>query len=288
MRWNEELEALLSCSENMAEYAIRPRGDFTNGDDATGSDRGKGAHDDDTAVQNRKDGGGLGAEGSGDEYEDETEIHRADLDFSERLWELAARSVDIEGVRSAISEAFCAVGEGVIFPVVSRDNQTAIGRCIRDGVAMAREARYHDGEAVGISEPPDKTKATAWREQGSAIMHDTHSLAEAFIELGVYKITRDLLFWFETRAGVVATEIERVFHGATHDKPPRDNLGEKQPVAAYLSSDELRDCRLEQLVTLADTVDLVMLAKSYGAPCAAPGDGLWCIERGVLTLNSVF
>lgn len=263
MRWNEELETLLSCSENMAEYAIRPRGDFTNGDDATGSDRGKGAHDDDTAVQNRKDGGGLGAEGSGDEYQDETDIRRADLDFSERLWELAARSVNIEGVRSAISEAFCAVGEGVIFPVVSRDNQTAIGRCIRDGVAMAREARYHDGEAVGTSDSPDKTKATAWRERGSAIIENTHSLAEAFIELGVYKITRDLLFWFETRAGVVATEIERVFHGVTHDKP---QLGEKQPVAAHLSSEALRDCRLQQLVTLADTVDLVMLAKSYGAP----------------------
>lgn len=266
LRWNEELEALLSCSENMAEYAIRPRGDFTNGDDSTGSDRGKGARDDDTAVQNRKDGSGLGTEGSGDECEDETEIRRADLDFSERLWELAARSVDIGGVRSAISEAFCAVGEGVIFPVVSRDNQTAIGRCIRDGVAMAREARYRGGEAVGVSEPPDKTKATAWRERSSALIQDAHSLAEAFIELGVYKITRDLLFWFETRAGVVATEIERAFPGATYDKPPSDDLGEKQAVAENLSSEALRDCRLEQLVTLADTVDLVVLAKSYGAP----------------------
>ncbi|CAN0591663.1 unnamed protein product, partial [Ectocarpus sp. 12 AP-2014] len=128
---------------------------------------------------------------------------RGDLDFSERLWELAARAADVEGVRSAVALAFDAVGEGQIFPVISRDSKTVVGCHIRDGVAMAREARYQDGTSACLG---DKANAEAWRERGSALLADEDALANAFVELGVHKVTRDLLHWLEAYAGVLAAD----------------------------------------------------------------------------------
>ena len=265
LRWTKDLEALLSCSENMAEYAMKPQEEPTSSSDAAGSDRADGSEVDDTAIQERKDGGVIGTVNSGAGYE-EAEIYRTDSDFSERLWELAARCIDIGSVRSTFSSAFYAVGEGRIFPVVSRDNQTVIGRHIRDGVTMAREARYHDGGSVGVGVPPDEIKSEGWRERGSIMLADDQNLAEAFVELGVYKVTRDLLFWLETHAGVVAADIDRAFPATNHEKPSSDDLGERPASVLGAASTAPCDRRLGRLVTLANTVDLVALAQSYGAP----------------------
>lgn len=276
LRWEDDLQALLSGSENMAELAARPRvgqsGDGEN-EGGDGSERGEGAQtkaEDDTAIQERKDGGGVpGDEELGAGPEEQAANYRGDLDFSERLWELAARASGADKVRSMISSAFDAVGEGHIFPVVSRYNQTAVGCHIRDGVAMAREARYHDARSVGVGVPVDEVKAKAWRERGSAMLADLEILAETFVELGVHKVTRDLLHWLEAHAGVLAAEIDRALP-ASNDKGfnERDSAGEEGRKAAIPPANppSSSDRRLDRLVTLADTLDLVALAQSYGAP----------------------
>ena len=255
LRWREDLLALLSGSENMAELASRPssvaRAGDGNGNDGPET---REAEEEDTAVQERKDGGGLGEEEPGSGRQEPAEKLRGDLDFSERLWELAARATDVESVRSAVSSAFDAVGDGQIFPVISRDNKTAAGSHIRDGVALAREARYHDGTSVGVGKPRDEAKAKAWRDRGSAMLADTETLARAFVELGVHKVSRDLLHGLEVHAGVLAADVNRVLPAAAGDRPSSS------------SSDDAGDRRLDRLLTLADTLDLVALAQSYGAP----------------------
>lgn len=255
LRWDEDLQALLSGSENLAELAARRREAHARDGNDGGSEDGSEAREvgEDTAVQERQDGGGLGEEDNVASGRQE-EKFRGDLDFSERLWELAARAQDVESVRSVVSLAFDAVGEGQIFPVISRDNKTAAGSHIRDGVAMAREARYHDGASVGVGVPRDEAKAKAWRERGSAMLADTEALSRAFVELGVHKVTRDLLHGLEVHAGVLAADVDRVF--------PATNAGSDRPS----SSDGAGDRRLDRLLTLADTLDLVALAQSYGAP----------------------
>eukprot|EP00752_Nemacystus_decipiens_P006834 g6136.t1 len=254
LQWREDLQALLNGSENMAELAARPincaRGGNGN-NDGDGPEERK-TEDEDTAIQERKDGGGLGEDEPGSSRQDSAETLRGDLDFSERLWELAARATDVESVRSAVSSAFDAVGDGQIFPVISRDNRTAAGSHIRDGVALAREARYHDGTSVGA--PRDEAKAKAWRERGSAMLADTETLARAFVELGVHKVSRDLLHGLEVHAGILAADVNRVLPAAVSDR------------SSLASSDDAGDRRLDRLLTLADTLDLVALAQSYGAP----------------------
>lgn len=258
LRWREDLQALLSGSENMAELAAMPINSAARAGDGN-SDDGPEAREaeEDTAVQERKDGGGLGEEESTNRSggQDRAEKLRGDLDFSERLWELAARATDVESVRSAVSSAFDAVGDGQIFPVISRDNKTAAGSHIRDGVALAREARYRDGTSVSVSVgmPRDEAKAKAWRERGSAMLADTEALARAFVELGVHKVSRDLLHGLEVHAGVLAADVNRVLPAAASDSRPS-------------SSDGAGDRRLDRLLTVADTLDLVALAQSHGAP----------------------
>ncbi|CAM9446970.1 unnamed protein product [Hapterophycus canaliculatus] len=255
-RWDEDLEVLLSGSENMAAFAAlltnAPAGD---GDGENGSERHGAGEDDDTAVQERNDGGGLGEEEIDSSRQERAGKLRGDLDFSERLWDLAARASDVEGVRAAIGSAFEAVGEGQIFPVISRDNKTTVGNHIRDGVSMAREARrYHDGSLAGIGVPPAEANAKAWRERGSALLAGTETLAKAFVELGVHKVTRDLLHWLEVHAGVLAADVDRALPTAVGARPAASSDGDGG------------DRRLDRLLTLADTLDLVALAQSYGAP----------------------
>lgn len=252
LQWEEDLQALLSGSEHMAELAARPR-NAHDGDGKSGDRPEAREAEEDTAVQDRRDGGGLGEEqevGSG--RQEPAGKLRGDLDFSERLWELAARAKNVERVRSAVSSAFDAVGDGQIFPVISRDNKTAAGIHIREGVALAREARYHDGPSVGggvgvgvgVGTRRDETKARAWRERGSAMLADSDTLARAFVELGIHKVTRDLLHGLEVNAGVLAADVDRVL-------PAGGGAVDRQ---------------LDRLLTLADTLDLVALAQSFGAP----------------------
>lgn len=255
-QWEEDLQVLLSGSENMAAFATKlsnaPAADANGGDD--GSERDE--TENHTAVQERKDGGGLGEEDIGSTRYELTGKLRGDLDFSERLWELAARAADVESVRLAVRSAFDAVGEGQIFPVISRDNKTATGSHIRDGVSMAREARrYHDGSSAGIGAPRAEANAKAWRERGSALLADTETLGKAFVELGVYKVTRDLLYWLEVHAGVLAADVDRVLPTAG-----------VRPATGASSDSDGGNRRLDRLLALADTLDLVALAQSYGAP----------------------
>ncbi|CAN0348757.1 unnamed protein product [Ectocarpus sp. 8 AP-2014] len=255
-RWDEDLQALLSGSENMAEFAAKPV-DVPAGGGGSDDTLEAGRAEEDTAVQDRTDGGGLGEEEVGSGMQEPPEKVRGDLDFSERLWELAARATDVEGVRSAVALAFDAVGEGQIFPVISRDSKTAVGCHIRDGVAMAREARYQDGTSACLG---DEAKAEAWRERGSALLADEDTLASAFVELGVHKVTRDLLHWLEAYAGVLAADVDRALPAtaaaaAAGDRP-----------APGTGGSAAGDRRLDRLLTLADTLDLVALAQSYGAP----------------------
>lgn len=293
LRWEEDLQALLSGSENMAELAAKPRvGQSGDGEDERndGSEKGGEAQttaEDDTAIHERKDGGGVqGGEeelGAGPE-EQAANFRRGDLDFSERLWELAARASSVDKVRSMISSAFDAVGEGHIFPSVSRCNQTTVGCHIRDGVAMAREARYHDAGSVGVGVPVDEVKARAWRERGSAMLTDPATLAGIFVELGVHKVTRDLLHWLEAHAGVLAADIDRALPASSDNAfNDLDSAGEEGRTAASISPPS-SDRRLDRLVTLADTVDLVALAQSYGAPWrqvrALAHGGLATLGRG--------
>lgn len=262
LRWREELQALLSGSENMAELAARPGGGTARAGDGNSDDGSEASQgvEEDTAVQERKDGGGLGEEESGPGRQEPAEKLRGDLDFSERLWELTARATDVESVRSAVSSAFDAVGDGQIFPVISRDNKTAAGSHIRDGVALAREARYRDGTSVGVGMRRDEAKAKAWRERGAAMLADTETLARAFVELGVHKVSRDLLHGLEVHAGVLAADVNRVLPAAASDRPSSgDGAGAGAGAGAG-------DRRLDRLLTLADTLDLVALAQSYGAP----------------------
>lgn len=274
-QWEADLEALLSGSENMAELAAR-----------TGLERGAGENDAldgnlDTVGRKGNDEETTGDQtqnsiveiGAG-EGREEGERFRGDLDFSEWLWELAARAPSTEDVRSALSQAFHAVGDGQIFPVISRENQTAVGRHIREGVAMTREERYHETISVssggGIAAKgfgwlggrQDDEKMKAWRERGSAMIATLDTLAEAFVELGVHKVTLDLHHWFETRAGVLAADIDRVLPANFSDtKSHSDHEDEGQ-------TNETRpfDPRLDRLITLATTLDLVALAQSCGAP----------------------
>ncbi|CAM9404625.1 unnamed protein product [Pylaiella littoralis] len=256
LQWDEDLQALLSGSENLAEFAARPRGAHARDGGNSSQDESEAPEvGEDTAVQERQDGGGLGDEenvGSGRQEEK----FRGDLDFSEKLWEVAARAHDVESVRSAVMLAFDAVGEGQLFPDISRDNNTAAGSHLRDGVAMAQEARYRDGASVGAGVPRDEAKAKAWRERGSAMLADTETLSRAFVELGVHKVTRDLLHALDVRTGVLATDVDGVLPAAT--------TGTSSDRSS--SGDGTGDRRLDRLLTLADTLDLVALAQSYGAP----------------------
>ncbi|CAM9924238.1 unnamed protein product [Laminaria digitata] len=271
VRWGEDLERLLNGSENMAELAARSKTEGqSKARDNDGSSEGGGApHEEDTAVQERKDGGGMGEEEIGPEQDQEGKTFRGDLDFSERLWELAARAADVKGVRAAVESAFHAVGEGSIFPVVSRDNQTAVGCHIREGVAIAREGRYHDARrssagGVGLARDDDE-KAKAWRARGSVILKDAETLAEVFFELGVYKVTRDLLHWLRTYAGVLSADIDRALPTSSYSSKSwgGNSSGEERTKAPPGST---TDRRIGRLVALADTLDLVALATSYGAP----------------------
>lgn len=263
--WHEDLQALLNGSENMAELASKPRdGHSTASEDDEGSDGRARQDEDDTALQQRQGAGGVGAEEDvGAKIDEETRKFRGDLDFSERLWELAARAVNVEGVRLALKLAFNAVGDGHIFPVVSRDNKTAIGCHIRDGVVMAREARYHDAGSVGVGVPRDGAKLKAWQEVGSAMVTSTTALVDAFVELGVHKVKRDLVHWLEVSAGVLAADIDRDFPTVSTNKPVGIDPAEERTTALPLPSP---DRRLDRLVTLANTLDLAALAQSYGAP----------------------
>lgn len=258
LRWREDLEALLSGSENMAELAARPSSGARAGEG--NSDDGPEAPeaDEDTAVQERKECSGLGEEEPGSGRQGPVEKLRGDLDFSERLWELAAGATDAESVRSAVSSAFDAVGDGQIFPVISRDNKTAAGSHIRDGVALAREARFHGGTSVGVGKPREEAKEKAWRERGSDMLADTETLARAFVELGVHKVSRDLLHGLEVHAGVLAADVNRVLPAAASDSD--------RPPSSSGDGAGAGDRRLDRLLTLADTLDLVALAHSYGAP----------------------
>ena len=267
MRWREDLQALLSGSENMAELAARPGSGACagKGNGGDGPEARDAAGEEDTAIQERKDGGGLGEEEPGSGRQDPAaEKLRGDLDFSERLWELAARAADVESVRSAVSSAFDAVGDGQIFPVISRDNKTAAGTHIRDGVALAREARYHDGaSSVGVvGKARDDAKATAWRKRGSAMLADTETLARAFVELGVHKVSRDLLHGLEVHAGVLAADVNRVLPATASS----DRASSSSSSSSIPSDGGGGDHRLDRLLTLADSLDLVALAESYGAP----------------------
>lgn len=289
VRWEEDLEILLSGSENMAEFAARSSELQSRASDCDGSSEGTGRpHEEDTAVQERKGGGGMGEEEMRSEQDQDAKAFRGDLDFSERLWELAARAADVKGVRAAVESAFDAVGEGSIFPVVSRDNQTAVGCHIRDGVAIAREARYHDGSRAGVGGlARDDDKAKAWRARGSAILKDTETLAKAFFELGVYKVTRDLLHWLGTYAGVLAADVDRALPTSSYSKPWGATSGEEG--AKVPPPRSTVDRRLDRLVALADTLDLVALATSYGAPWrqvrALALNGLTTLGRAAAATN---
>lgn len=262
-RWDEDLQRLLSGSENMADLASRTHRERSGDSSGEGqSDSDNGEEEDDTAVPKRNNGGEMEEEGTAGGHQSQWEKFRSDLDFSERLWELMARAADVEGVRSAMTLAFDAVGEGHIFPVVSRDNQTAIARHIRDGVSMAREARYHDSGTAGIGLMRDEAKSETWRKSGSSMMADTESLAHVFVELGVHKVKHDLLYWLEVHAGVLAADVHRALPSASataNDTPLGDDAEEQ---ATTLQVDR----RLKNLMVLAETLDLVTLARSYGAP----------------------
>lgn len=289
VRWEEDLERLLSGSENLAEFAARSSEGHSKATSIDGSSEGGSTpHEEDTAVQERKDGGGMGEEEIGAEQDQEAKSFRGDLDFSERLWELAARAADVKGVRAAVESAFDAVGEGSIFPVVTRDNRTAVGCHIRDGVAIARELRYHDARPAGVGLTPNDARVKAWRTQGSAILQDTETLAEAFFELGVYKVTRDLLHWLGTYAGVLAADVDRALPTSSYSKSWGANSGEERTKAPPGST---TDRRLGRLVALADTLDLVSLATSYGAPWrqvrALALNGLTTLGRAAATTANV-
>ncbi|CAN0101839.1 unnamed protein product, partial [Scytosiphon promiscuus] len=77
----------------------------------------------------------------------------------------------------------------------------------------------------------------------------------AFVELGVHKVTRDLLHWLEVHAGVLAADIDRVLPAAAGFRP-----------TGASSDGDGTDPRLNRLRTLADTLDLVALSQAYGAP----------------------
>lgn len=275
-QWEADLEALLSGSENLAELAARAAFRHGGGENDNSSEQDgvkSRGNDEDTSEQTQN----ITFEVCTDEGGDLGRRFRGDLDFSELLWELAARASCAEGVRSALSKAFHAVGEGHIFPIIRRENVTAVGRHIREGVAMAREVRYHNTMSVGDSGRGNKVKGNnfgglgaqqdeaniaAWRERGSAMLDEIQKLAETFMELGVYKVTLDLYHWFEKRAGVLAADIERVLPSATNEKASADQSStEKGPAKT-----QNLDPRLNRLNTLAMTRDLVTLAQSYGAP----------------------
>lgn len=272
-----DIEALLSGSENLAELAARAA--FRHGMDTSESEgigeegvEGRGRDDDATGEPTET----IAFEVRLDEGETVGQRFRGDLDFSELLWELAARSSSAEGVRSTLSRAFHAVGEGHIFPVIRRENQTAVGRHIREGVALTREARYYNPMSMGDTRSSSTKRnefggpggqqgeadAITWREQGAALLEDVDNLAEIFVELGVYKVTLDLYHWFEKRAGVLAADIERVLPTAAADKASADLPSTKS------GSTELKtlDPRLERLNILMMTRDLVTLAQSYETP----------------------
>ena len=289
VRWEEDLERLLSGSENMAEFAARSSDSQSKVRNSDGSSEGGATpHEEDTAVQERKDGGGMGQKEIESEQDQEAKSFRGDLDFSERLWELAARAADVKGVRVAVKSAFDAVGEASIFPVVSRDNRTAVGCHIRDGVAIAREVRYHDARPAGVGLTPNDTRVKAWRAQGSAILKDMETLAEAFFELGVYKVTRDLLHWLGTYAGVLAADVDRALPPSSCRKSWGASSGEERTNAPLEAT---TDRRLGRLVALADTLDLVSLATSYGAPWrqvrALALNGLTTLGRAASATNVV-
>lgn len=275
-QWEADLEALLSGSENLAELAARAafrRGDGENDNSSEDGVKSRGSDEDTTGEQTQN----ITFEMRTDEGGDLGRRFRGDLDFSELLWELAARAFSAEGVRSALSRAFHAVGEGHIFPVIRRENLTAVGRHIREGVGIAREAHYHNAMSVGDTGRGSKIKGNnfgglgaqqdgasiiAWRERGSAMIGEINNLAQIFVELGVYKVTLDLQYWFEKRAGVLAADIERVLPSATNDKASVDqSSAEKRPAKT-----PNLDPRLNRLNTLAMTRDLVTLAQSYGTP----------------------
>lgn len=256
-RWKDDLQMLLSGSENMAEFAGKPRDGLTEGGDGEARSTLGMSAEDETVIQERNDEDGVRGEkmdaGQGEKF-------RNDLDFSERWWELAARATDIGSVRSALSLAFDAVGRGNIFPVIRHDNQTAVGVHIREGVALARESSYHDTGSLGVGVVRDEVKA--WRERGSAMLVDTETLTGAFVELGIHKVQGDLLNWLEAYAGVLAADIDRTLPTFASEKNNNEGSEEGRTTAMPSST---KDRRLDRLVTLADTLDLVTLAQSYVA-----------------------
>ncbi|CAM9736297.1 unnamed protein product [Choristocarpus tenellus] len=264
-QWQADLEALLSGSEHLADLAA-PKGVVNN---EGGDDR----------VQNRTSGLGvqggenetLGEETGGEGGDGVQGPRRDDLDFSELLWDLLAVAPSPEDdARAALAAAFKALGEGRIFPVMSRGNNTTIGRHFRDGIAIAREARYpmrtstiaHSGERFGGAQA-GTASAREWAECGASMLRSQPKVAMACLELGIHKVQRDLAHRFEIETGLSADELARALPiepdlalELVEDAKPQDLDTAAKAAAAAVA----------RLGVLADTLDLVALAQTCGAP----------------------
>ncbi|KAJ1987609.1 hypothetical protein GGI25_003228 [Coemansia spiralis] len=116
---------------------------------------------------------------------------REDLDFTERLWNLAHYAYD----DSDLSETIAAVAEGLetkkLQPYIHHGNKSPLGQLIRDALQIAQSKTLVDEEAE--------------RERLAAQLDmwvDERPL-DAFVHIGVHKLRAD--FWFYFVGGHLAT-----------------------------------------------------------------------------------
>ncbi|CAM9483323.1 unnamed protein product, partial [Discosporangium mesarthrocarpum] len=279
-RWEADLALLLSGSEGLADMAAKTAStgsaiaasgpSSVTGEDVT-TDVDSRVEATETSMVTEKDVGGTRTgQGQG---------HRCrDLDFSERLWELVSIAPGLprggDDARYALRATFDAVREGRIFPLIRRDNETAVGRHIRKGVDIAQQFRYAammrprtpgGGPGGGGNDVETRTRAwKEWNDQGKVMLQSIQSAALVCLELGVCKLRRDFSHWLEQEAGVSVAEIEHALPpvsrlpGAQGD--PGGGTGALGPEAAAVAAEA------DRLYVLADTLDLVALGQFCDLP----------------------
>lgn len=116
---------------------------------------------------------------------------RADLDFTEKFWNLCSVAADEEDLRTLLAATFEQLGRGEIFPMVHKNNSCVLATLIRDAIRLSRvhTARDYNEQKEGLAKSYQQ-----WTQQALACVIDT-GLCKLRRDYAHYLVGHDVATW---------------------------------------------------------------------------------------------
>ncbi|KAG5178060.1 hypothetical protein JKP88DRAFT_350445 [Tribonema minus] len=202
---------------------------------------------------------------------------RGDLDFSERLWEVAANMATGEEMAAALTQAAAAVRAGSLLPAIGTHNTTAVAGAIAACLRRAQEQQY-GGRSQAATLSSKRSEAAVLDAGPAAALLEGRppSATEAaalLVELGLHKVANDMRHWFTLEAALSTGDLH--WHLNCHVGAV-DDVGDveehwRSPLAPHYrvgAADNAGDVEqaIRRLSLAADAAEVVTLAAACSAP----------------------